>query len=136
MLINFRVLLFRLDRREVRHHARRKIAVFEPVEDLVDGSQGLKLDIGFYFASDSEGEGLGHILPGTDERTADGDAVRHHIKERNWKFARRQSDQDTSTTLSGHADASLECDERRRGNQNPMSPAAGRLIYRSCRIPS
>jgi hypothetical protein len=30
----------------------------------------------------------------------------------------------------------LECDERRRGNQNTLSSAGGRLLYSGCRISS
>src|SRR5580700_1061735 len=96
----------------------------------------MQLDIGFDLASDSEGEGLGHILARADERTANGYAVRHHIEERNWKFAWRQPDQHASAKLPGHANALLECDERRRGNQNTMSSAAGRLLDSGCRISS
>src|SRR5580704_3549159 len=96
----------------------------------------MQLDIGFDLASDSEGEGLGHILARADERTANGYAVRHHIEERNWEFARRQPDQHASAKLPGHASTLLECDQRRRGNQNTMSSAAGRLLDSGCRISS
>jgi hypothetical protein len=33
-----------------------------------------------------------HSDAAPDERTADGDAVRHDIEERNWEFAWRQPD--------------------------------------------
>ena len=84
--------------------------------------------------SDGEGERFGHILAGAHERTADGYAVRHHIEERNREFAWWQADQDASATLPGHANALLECDERRRRNQNAMSSAAGRLLDGGCRV--
>src|ERR1700694_5835521 len=88
----------------------------------------------FVMASDSEDEGFGHILARADERTANGYAVRHHIEERNWEFTWRQPDQHASAKLPGHANALLECDQRRRGNQNTMSSAAGRLLHRGCRV--
>src|SRR5208282_4358593 len=81
-------------------------------------------------------ECLGHVLASADERTADGDAVCDDIEERNWEFAWRQPDQNTSATLTGHANALLECDERRRSNQNGMSSATGRLLYSGCRVSS
>jgi hypothetical protein len=90
--------------------------VLKAVEDLVDRRQGLQLDISFDPTSDGEGEGFGHILARADEGTADGDAVGHNVEERNWEFAGGQSDQDARAALPGHADALLECDERRRGN--------------------
>ena len=104
-----------------------------PKRSCLDRRKRLQLDIGFDLASDSEGEGFGHILARADE-TADGYAVRHHIEERNREFAWGQSDQDASTTLPGHTDALLECNERRRRNQNAMGSAAGRLLDSGCRV--
>ena len=108
--------------------------MLEPVEDLVDRRQRLQLDIGLDLALGGEGERFGHILARADERTADGDAVRHHVEERNREFARRQPDQDASAALAGHANALLECDERGRRNQNAMSSAAGLLLHGGCRV--
>ena len=48
--------------REVEDHARRHIAVLEPVENLVDRRKGLQFDIGFDLATGGEGEGFGHIM--------------------------------------------------------------------------
>jgi hypothetical protein len=63
--------------------------VLKALEDLVDRTEGLQLDIGFDFAANSEGEGFDHILARADERTADGYTVRYHIEKWNWKFAWR-----------------------------------------------
>src|ERR1700683_653200 len=99
--------------------------MLEAIEDFVNRRKRLQLDIGLYFAPNGEGERFGHILARADERTPDGDAVRHHIEERDGEFARRQPDQDASATLPGHANALLECGERGRRNQNAMSSATG-----------
>src|ERR1700689_1601918 len=71
LLILFRTLVFRFSRHEVENHACWYIAMFEPIEDLVNRRKGLQLDIGFNLASDGEGESFGHILARADERTAD-----------------------------------------------------------------
>src|SRR5580700_9780093 len=108
--------------------------MLKTVEDIVDRRQGLQLDIRFDFAFDSKGEGFGHILARANERTADRYAVCNNIEERNREFTGRQPNQHTRTTLPGHANALLECDERRRCDQNSMSSTAGRLLYGSCRV--
>ena len=118
---------------EIKNYARCHIAMLQAVEDLVNRGQRLQLDIGLDLASDGESQRFGHILARSDERTTDGDAIRDDVKERDRKFARRQTDQHASATFPGHADALFECAERGRCNQNAMSSAAGRLLDSRCR---
>ncbi len=94
----------------------------------------LKFDIGLDLAPDGEVQRFGHILTSADERTANGDAVRHHIEKRDREFAWRQPHQHAGATLAGHADALFECAERGRRNQNAMCSAAGFLLHGGCRI--
>src|ERR1700674_1809383 len=108
--------------------------MLEPVEDLVDRRQRLELDIGPDLALGGKGECFGHILAGSNERTPDGDAIRHHIEEWNRELAWRQPDQHTSPALPGHANSLLKCGERGRRNQNPMSSAASFLLQGGRRI--
>jgi hypothetical protein len=46
---------------EIENHARRHVAVLEPLEDLVDRRQRLQLDIGLDLAFGGEGERFGHV---------------------------------------------------------------------------
>ena len=70
----------RLASDKVEDHATRDLSVLESVEDLIDRRQRLQLDVGLDLAFGGEGQGLGHILAIADERAANGDAVRDHIK--------------------------------------------------------
>src|ERR1700678_3346543 len=108
--------------------------MLEPIEYLVDRRERLQLDIGLDLAFGGEGERFGHIVARADERTADGYAVRHYIEQRNRKFARRQSDQDTSAALPRHPNTLLECDQRRSRYQNAMGSAAGLLLHAGCGV--
>src|ERR1700683_2761460 len=110
--------------------------MLEAVEDLVDRRERLQLDIRLVLAPGGEGERFGHVLSRADEGTADGDAVRHHIEERNREFARRQPDQDAGATLPRHATSLLECGERGCRNQNAMRAAASLLLHGGRRIAS
>src|ERR1700678_1873683 len=109
-----RALAGHSDRRKVENDTGRHIAMLESLEHLVDCRKRLQLDIGLDLAFGGKGECFGHVLPSSDERTANGDTVRHDIEERDWKFTRRQPDQDTGATLAGHSDALFECRQGRR----------------------
>ena len=102
--------------------------MLQPVEDLVDCREGLQLDIRLDLALGGKGERLGHILAGTDEGTADGDAIRHHIEERDREVSGRQADKHASTAFPGHLDTLLERRERGRGDKDAVSAAAGFLL--------
>ena len=110
--------------------------MLEPVEDLVDRRQRLQLDIGLDLALGGEGERLGHVPARADKRAADGEAVCHHIEQRDRELARRQPDQNACAALAGHANALPERAERGRGDQHAMSAAAGRLFHRGRRVAS
>ena len=94
----------------------------------------LQLDIRFDLALGCERQYFGHIPTGADKRTANGDAVRDNIKQRDRKLAGWQTNQDASTVLPSRANALLECDQGGCRNHNAVSTATGFLSPGCCRV--
>lgn len=61
--------------------------MFQSLKDTFDRRERLQLYVSLDLTVSREGQCFGHILACTDERTADGDAVCHHIEQGYRKLA-------------------------------------------------
>jgi len=113
---------------KINDHARRHIAVFKPVNYLIDGRERLQFDVSLHLAVRRKSERFRHILSITDKRSPDGDTIRHHIEKRGGKFSRWQTDEHTRPVFAGHFHTLFKCAERWRRDHDSMSPATRFLL--------
>jgi hypothetical protein len=96
---------------ELKDNACGDVSVLEAREDAVDLGERLQLDIRFHLASGGKVQRFRHVGASSDKGTADCDAVRDDIKERDGKISRGESYESTSAAFARHGNPLLERDQ-------------------------
>ncbi len=88
---------------EVKHHTPLDLSLVHPLEHVVDVLEAFRLNRRLYHPFAGEGQGLLQVEPGSDDRSAKRNAIKHHVDNRQRERARGQAIQDDRSAATDHA---------------------------------